>query len=61
MPTSIRAKLDGEDENVPPLEPPYTTPCRCGHVTVHSWEPHSEPPVLPCCETGECPYCEGAV
>ena len=36
----------------------YAVRCTCGHVLVTSDRKITEPQVLPCCETGECPYCD---
>jgi len=35
----------------------FAVRCVCGHVLVTSDRPISVPQVLPCCESGECPYC----
>ena len=36
----------------------YAVRCTCGHVLVTSDRPITVPQVLPCCTSGECPYCE---
>jgi hypothetical protein len=41
-----------------PAEKEYEMRCRCGHVLVTSFHPINSIPVLPCCRTGYCPYCQ---
>jgi len=53
-----RGYLDAEDSDLAEeLGVRYAVRCVCGHVLVTSDRPISVPQVLPCCETGECPYC----
>jgi hypothetical protein len=53
-----RGYLDAEDAALAEeLGVRYAVRCVCGHVLVTSDSPISSPKILPCCKTGECPYC----
>jgi hypothetical protein len=59
-PEERRAKGYLSDEDIDLAEElgvRFAVRCVCGHVLVTSDRPIKTPQILPCCESGECPYC----